>query len=172
MLLLATAADFRQQRNPNYNTRRRELDVGLQACAGLFSGQATTSTQTTWCRPMNNAAQTEPRTMPDDAEAIVASPAMMAFLTSVAGRCEHALQQNETLNIFEDELDRLDDQEVFVVGNKGENTIRESRTFMDLEFRYAACCYCAIVWLPGCSHLHTMLGLPRFFSLSATTHRW
>ena len=128
------AADFRQQRNPNYDLTRAELHVGLQACAGLFSRHQAVGTQTTWFRTVNNSMQTEALKMPEDAEDIVSSERMIEALTTAANRCERALQQNETLNIFQDELALLDEEEIFVVGNKGENTIREARTFMDLEF--------------------------------------
>lgn len=128
------AADFRQQRNPNYDLTRSELDVGLQACAGLFARHSDTGTQTTWFRAVHNSMQTEALEMPEDAEETVSSESMMEFFTTAANRCEHALQQNETLNIFQDELALLDEEEIFVVGSKGENTIREARTFMDLEF--------------------------------------
>lgn len=128
------AADFRQQRNPNYDLTRAELDVGLQACAGLMARHESVGTQTTWFRLVNNSMQTEPLEMPTDAEEIVSSESMMDFFSTASDRCEHALQQNETLNIFQDELALLDEEEIFVVGSKGENTIREARTFMDLEF--------------------------------------
>lgn len=128
------AKDFRQQRNPNFELTRRELSIGLQDGPGYRSGTAGVATQTTWFRPTNSAVQSDAISVPADAVETLTKPEMTEFLGTVAPLCEHALQQNETINIFQDELALLDDEEMMVVGSQGENDVRELRTFMDLEF--------------------------------------
>lgn len=48
-------------------------------------------------------------------------------------RLEYALQQNETINIFSDEFEKLTDEEV-MIGNKVENLMKEFQSFTDFEF--------------------------------------
>ena len=60
--------------------------------------------------------------------------AIQDFLASVLPICEHALQQNETLNIFQDELALMDDDDTIAVGAKGESGVRTLVNFMDLSY--------------------------------------
>ncbi len=54
--------------------------------------------------------------------------------------CEHALQQNETLNIFQDELSLMDDDDALAAGAKGESGVRTLANFMDLAYTYVHVC--------------------------------
>jgi len=58
---------------------------------------------------------------------------LLDFLQRSLPLCEHALSQNETLNIYRNELTLLTDEEVMVLGNNEGKHIREERQFMDLE---------------------------------------
>lgn len=58
---------------------------------------------------------------------------LVDFLYRSLHLCEQALSQNETLNIFRNELTLLAEDEVMVMGNSEAKHIREERQFMDLE---------------------------------------
>ncbi|KAL3893679.1 MAG: hypothetical protein SGPRY_014066, partial [Prymnesium sp.] len=62
--------------------------------------------QTTWYRPVNLALQYEPRSMPHKEMArLLNSSEMREFLISIRQGYEEALQQNETIDIFQARAD-------------------------------------------------------------------
>ena len=72
---------------------------------------------------------------------------LLVFLDRAAGQIEEALQQNETLDIFTDELSNLIEEDA-ALGLKSESNIKELRTFTDLEFSKNKT-LAAIDWHPG-----------------------
>lgn len=82
------------------------------------------------------------------------------FLRRAMVLCEHALGQNETLNIFRNELTLLVDDEVMVMGNGDAKHIREERQFMDLELTNNKG-LSAIEWHPKSLAWLAMAAVPR-----------
>jgi hypothetical protein len=230
-------AEFRSRKEPSYDLKRKELDVGLQACSSVLSGRVDATTQTAYYPQVSSVIQcdmeAETTTMSantplasalagqpvsthskasvgvgtdtDDVQdalitasgrvdhgvlrallvdAIASATALdtgtvvtadavtgmlgahmaggrgmprastiglpgttaqakggpttplerlVEFLNKALPQCEHALGQNETLNIFRNELTLLSDEDVVVMGNSDAKHIREERQFMDLE---------------------------------------
>ncbi len=55
------------------------------------------------------------------------------FLKQVTPRLEHALQQNETMDIFKDDFQALVEEDI-LFGNKTDNYMKEFQSFTDFEF--------------------------------------
>lgn len=139
----AKAVDLRSWRTPDFETRLRLRDVGLQG-APMVAPQAT---QTAWHRPVNKAAQfdgfdperkaRERRTasLPDTKEAM----GLRAFLSRARVAVEVALQQNEAVDVFRDAFAEVGGEEGSV-GQKGDNDLKELRTFNDIKS--------ALIYLP------------------------
>lgn len=129
-------AEFRGRRAPEYSLVRAEMDVALQDCPGSLCGHEDASTQTTFSRKLNSACQTDP--VPQGSDAVGGTgdldSRIQAFLAAVLPICEHALQQNETLNIFQDQLSLMDDDDALAAGAKGESGVRTLANFMDLSY--------------------------------------
>ena len=72
--------DCRQYKDPNFELRKRETDVAIQACAETSEALS----QTRWFRPVNKTLQYEPRTMGDrERHDVLSSEAMRNFLATV-----------------------------------------------------------------------------------------
>lgn len=128
------AWEFRPRRAPEYALVRTELDVALQDCPGTISGSATSATQTLWHRLVSDSCQTDPIAVSDVAMSQDIDSQIQSFLSKVLPVCEHALQQNETLNIFQNELLLLDEEDSMLVGAQGENAVKTLVNFMDLVY--------------------------------------
>lgn len=125
----------------------RLAEIGVQA-APRFSDS---DTQTNWQRPVNKATETR------SSEAATREPAgardapsaddILAFLSRTAPLAEEALLQNETVNVFSDAFAHVQREEEASLGAKGENDLKELRTFTDLRFSKNNV-LSAIDWLP------------------------
>ena len=133
--------EFKQRKDPNFNVRKHEQDIGLQACVGSLSGYTDKSCQTIWDRKINASIQTTTTAVGEDPTSdkkdsykkTEEQRKIRDFLDNVLPQIEYALSQNETLNIYEDELTHMNDDDVALISNQGENSLREVRTFMDLQ---------------------------------------
>lgn len=94
--------DCRPYKDPNFELRRNEHQLGTQA----VPEKAQAKTQTTWFRPVNKALEYQPITMcVRQAGKLLDSAAMREFLATVRPRYEEALQQNETVRPLKVEPD-------------------------------------------------------------------
>eukprot|EP01138_Halocafeteria_seosinensis_P014315 gb/GECG01014615.1/.p1 GENE.gb/GECG01014615.1/~~gb/GECG01014615.1/.p1 ORF type:complete len:1058 (+),score=218.00 gb/GECG01014615.1/:1-3174(+) len=133
--------EFKQRKDPNFNVKKHEQDIGLQACIGSLTGFSDKASQTTWDRKVNASVQTSTKAIGDDVttekkeaqKKAEESRKIRDFLDVVLPQVEYALSQNETLNIYEDELNQLEDDDAALISTQGENSLREVRTFMDLQ---------------------------------------
>jgi len=91
-------------------------------------------TQTSWFRPVNLAVQYSPRGMDikDMARALDSAP-MRSFLAAIREGYEEALQQNETIDIFQDEFADLAEEEASL-GNKADSDLKESASYYHLQY--------------------------------------
>lgn len=122
--------DCRPFKDAHFGLERRELTVGVQAIRAAVVG----ATQTAWNRPMNKGLQYAPLTKDAAAcEAVEQSPEFTAFLKSVRGLYEVALQQNETVDIVEDDFAALAEEEAGL-GNKSDSDLRELQSFSHLNY--------------------------------------
>lgn len=121
--------EFRKQLNPDFDLERMLSDIGLQAGAQ----QGTQSTQTTWYRPVNKAVQYTTTSGIGKEQDEIQARQMSAFLRASRPVLEEALQQNETVEIFGDAFTGVGDEES-AVGSKGENDLKELRTFNDIVY--------------------------------------
>eukprot|EP00742_Colponemidia_sp_Colp-10_P002537 GILJ01002711.1.p1 GENE.GILJ01002711.1~~GILJ01002711.1.p1 ORF type:complete len:864 (-),score=136.71 GILJ01002711.1:252-2471(-) len=136
--------ECRQHKDPNYALRKRELDIGLQAVPSVTTGNS----QTIWYRTINGAVQYNPNDFLDQQTKTdsIDDPELADFLGGVRIRIEEALQQNETVNIYQEEFDKLGEDDM-TVGSKSESNIKELRTFISLEYSKNKI-ISAIDWLP------------------------
>ena len=132
--------EFRSRRDPAFELQAVEREVSLQACAGCLSRRANAGTQTVWRRPVSKGVCTDAVAIatrgvpqPGSAEEAVISEELSEFLASVLQPVEHALSQNETLNIYTDHLSALlEEQSGSVLARRDQRGFKEIRTFMDL----------------------------------------
>ena len=125
-----TQNDCRPYKDPNFELRRKELSVGVQAIPESADAKA----QTTWFRPMNKALQYDYISMkPREAVDLLDSAAMRAFLVDIKPQLDDALQQNETVDIFADDFAELAEDEA-TLGNKNDTELKELQSYYHLEY--------------------------------------
>ena len=125
-----THNDCRPYKDPNFELRRREHDTGVQAVPEVDDAHS----QTTWFRPLNKGVQYDARTMTaEQVEATQHSAAFKQFLVDVRERYEQALQQNETVDVFQDDFATLAEDEAGL-GNKSDSELRELQSFHHLQY--------------------------------------
>ena len=139
-------ANFRNQKDPNFALRRKELDVGVQACKETV----TQSSNTVWFRPKNQGIQYDPEDFLAGAtkESDVVD-SLSAFVSKVKPIVEEALSQNETIDIFQDEFAELGDEELGF-SSKTTSDIKEVRNFHDVTYTKNKKIEC-VCWVPDSS---------------------
>ncbi|GLC44506.1 hypothetical protein PLESTB_000065900 [Pleodorina starrii] len=143
--------ECRPFKDPNFDMRRMEQDVGVQAVAPLRDA----TTQSSGAIPPRPAiTQTQPLDMgeADKAELLQrprAAPGSVAdFLERVRDQCEVALVQNEITNIFRDDLTALNDEaDGGGGGSRKETLVSEAQSFTHLTYSKNKV-VSAIQWLP------------------------
>jgi len=121
--------DCRKYNDPNFELRRKEHDRAIQAAPDTSDAKV----QTTWFRPVNLGIQYEPQKMEQKKMAhLLDSPEMLEFLNNIREGYEEALQQNETIDIFQDEFAELAEEEASL-GNKADSDLRESGSYNHLQ---------------------------------------
>ncbi|PNW72384.1 hypothetical protein CHLRE_16g674515v5 [Chlamydomonas reinhardtii] len=143
--------ECRPFKDPNFDMRRMEQDVAVQAVAPLRDA-ATQSTGTVPPRPA--VTQTEPLDLPPEAKQDLVrrprnAPGSVAdFLERVRDQCEVALVQNEITNIFRDDLSSLNDEaDGGGGGSRKETLVSEAQSFTHLTYSKNKV-VSAIQWLP------------------------
>ncbi|KAJ3157426.1 WD repeat-containing protein 63 [Geranomyces michiganensis] len=136
-------SECKPYKDPTYEISRMELSQGVQAIPDLADG----SVQTAWFRPLNFAVQYEPATMStEEQNAIMSSADIEDFLENVTIRFEKALQQNSTLDIFQDDYQELGEADVTI--EQGAHTyLQEYQSFTDLMHSKDRCISC-VDWHP------------------------
>jgi len=120
----------RSYKDPNFELKRTEHDIGIQALPELEDAK----TQTTWFRPVNKAVQYDAQTMSlKERNKVLGSAALRDFLAVVRDRYELALQQNETIDLFQDDFAVLAEEEASL-GNKADSDLRELQSFNHLQY--------------------------------------
>jgi len=132
--------EFRAVKDPNF-IPIRENDIGLQ-CAPSLSA---TMTQTVWFRSVNKACQYEPIESSDQTTELSAREKLCTFLENATVLIEMALQQNETIDIFNDTFKTTADDDAENV--RDENELREIKNFADPNYSKAKR-LSAIDWMP------------------------
>ncbi|XP_069795495.1 dynein axonemal intermediate chain 3 [Narcine bancroftii] len=113
----------------NFSIRILERSVGVQAVSMLQEG----STQTKWTYPRNACTQYTPREFTaEEKEEIMKSEGLANFITSVALRCESALQQNEVMDVFYDDWKGLSEDDG-TFGGKTDSHLKEYQSFTDMQ---------------------------------------
>jgi len=151
-----TQNDCRPYKDPNFETRRREHHMAVQAVPESHASH----TQTTWFRPVNKALQYKPIGLSERGKFdLLNSAAMTTFLQEIRTRYEEALQQNETVDIFSDDFVDLAEDETSL-GNKSDSELKELQSYYHLQ-------YCAgrlltfIQWQPQAKGVVAVAGARR-----------
>ncbi|CAM9752810.1 unnamed protein product, partial [Phaeothamnion confervicola] len=111
------------------NPDRKLADSAVQAAPSA----TVAATQTTWHRAVNAASQYEATRLPEaGARELMRSGSVAAFLSRARPAIERALQMNETVDVFRAAL-AVGAEDEAVVAGKGEDELRELRTFTDLH---------------------------------------
>ncbi|KAJ3169656.1 WD repeat-containing protein 63 [Geranomyces variabilis] len=136
-------SECKPYKDPTYEISRMELSQATQAIPDLADG----SVQTAWFRPLNFAVQYEPATMSAEAQnAAMSSADIEDFLENVTIRFEKALQQNSTLDIFQDDYQELGEADMTI--EQGAHTyLQEYQSFTDLMHSKDRCISC-VDWHP------------------------
>jgi len=120
----------RQQKDPNFALNKRELDCGIQAVPITVEQ----SCMTQWFRPVNAFTQYSKDHFLD--KNLGEDELLAGFLTRVSRPIEEALQQNETVDIFQDEFASLGEEDMGF-GSKSTSNIKEVRNFHDVTYTKA-----------------------------------
>lgn len=133
--------EFRAMKDPNF-MGIKENDIGFQIAVAT----TTSSSQTTYNKSTNKACQyeslqKETGTSPESSNRVE----LCLFLEKAAELLEAALQQNETIDIFNDTFKTTADDEG--EGNGDENELREIKNFADPNYSKAKR-LSAIDWMP------------------------
>ncbi|EGR33375.1 hypothetical protein IMG5_055180 [Ichthyophthirius multifiliis] len=117
------ALEIKQQNDPFAHIKNKVIDIGLQASNPFTSS----STQTTWSRHVNQALQLKHEfnivEMEDD------NNDLLKFLDNVYPLMEEALQSNETIDIYQNDFDLFNSEDITTEGSELSNTIKELKTF-------------------------------------------
>jgi len=124
---------FRSKLDPNFELRRKELDLGLQAGPSLFANHSDASTQTTANTKRNASTTYTPQTRSRDARTLL-TPSFVNFLDDACFEAERALQQNETVDMFMDDMRSIRPDVTLALGNENEATMTPLRTFIHLLY--------------------------------------
>ena len=136
--------DFRPYKDPNFELRRIEKSIAVQA----VNSKVNRDTQTPWFRTLNGIVQYEPIQMDEpQKETHLLSSAMSDFLSAAATSCDASLLMNETVNVFDDDYDNLAEEDS-ALGHRSDNVLRELQSFTDLEYSKNKRLSC-IDWQPG-----------------------
>ena len=96
--------EFRQHKDPNFDLQMAQHDTGLQV-GPVMKHNRSIETQTDQQRSVNRSTQYEPMAMAEErADAICERPDFLSFIEQACYACEVALQQNETVDVFQMEL--------------------------------------------------------------------
>ena len=136
--------DCRPYKDPNFELQRWTHDMAVQA----LPARADTHAQTTWFRPANKALQYAAIELGarERLEAL-GSEGMGAFLQTVRARYEDALQQNESVDIFQDDFASLADEDASM-GHSSDSELRELQSFNHLTYCTDRM-LCYLDWQPG-----------------------
>ena len=136
--------DCRPYKDPNFELKRWTHDIAVQA----LPARADTHAQTTWFRPANKALQYGAISLGErERLEALGSEGMGAFLSTVRERYEDALQQNESVDIFQDEFASLADEDTSL-GNTTDSELRELQSFNHLTYCTDRM-LCYLDWQPG-----------------------
>ena len=136
--------DCRPYKAPNFELKRWTHDIAAQA----IPAHADTHAQTTWHRPANKALQYAAISLAErERLEALGSTGMAGFLTTVRERYEDALQQNESVDIFQDDFASLADEDTSL-GNTNDSELRELQSFNHLTYCTDRM-LCYLDWQPG-----------------------
>lgn len=167
-------AEFRPYKDPNFRAIR-ERDNGIQVAPTVCDGFA----QTAYFRPLNKAVQYESTSSSTsthtstetDKEEIPDS--LLAFLEKAVVEIEKALQQNESVDIFNDAFHFS--AEEGDEDTQAENELREVKNFADANYSKSRALV-AIDWMPKAQGLIAVSAIrnisfdQRIFSLKQTSY--
>lgn len=132
--------EFRPVKDPNF-VPIRESDLGLQCAPESTSSM----TQTNWYRSVNKSCQYEPMEPFGQSMEHSSREKLCTFLENATVLIEMALQQNETIDIFNDTFKTTADDNTENV--RDENELREIKNFADPNYSKAKR-LSAIDWMP------------------------
>ena len=133
-------AEWRAVKDPNFKNIV-ESDSGFQAAAQMVD----TDAQTTWNRTVNKSIQYESISVGSD-EAADGEESLLYFLEKATVAVEKALQQNETVDIFNETFQIAGDEEGGA-GAAADNELKELKNFADPQYSKSKSLV-AIDWLP------------------------
>jgi hypothetical protein len=134
-------AEFKGYKDPNFRAVR-EADIGIQVAPTCAEAGA----QTTWFRSVNKAIQYEAASVGTDPLEGDGVDTLLLFLEKATVQIEHALQQNESVDIFNETFRLLGDDDG-TGGAQAENELRELKNFADPTYsKFKA--LAAIDWMP------------------------
>ena len=133
-------------RDDNFSIHRLEVDHAVQAVPQVRES----SVQASALRRRPQAVATQPRSLgEDECRAQLSSEGLAQFLTSAMARVEEALQMNEVLDVFEDQLGGLGADAVGVDGATQGKMADTPRTSFSTTLFSSGKSVSALQWMPG-----------------------
>lgn len=133
--------EFRSHKDPHYVVIK-ESEIGIQA-APLSVDMAA---QTTWYRSLNKAVQCEATTSMDFSTTDEAKDDFTAFLEQAVAKIEQALDDCDTVNLFNETFQLTGDDET-ADATQTDNELRELKNFADPNYSKMKIISC-IDWMP------------------------
>ena len=133
--------EFRPQKDPNFKVIR-ENDLGIQAAPLCAEAHA----QTTWNRSVNKAVQYEAATPGIEPTEGDGRDNLFLFLERAIVKVETALQQNESVDIF-NETFRIVGEDEALEGAQADNELREVKNFADPTYSKSKALV-SLDWMP------------------------
>ena len=133
--------EFRSHKDPHYVVLK-ESEIGIQAAPITINMSA----QTTWFRSLNKAVQCESATSMDITELEESKDEFSAFLERAVPKIEQALDDCDTVNLFNETFQLTGDDETGD-SSQTDNQLRELKNFADPNFSKMKIISC-IDWMP------------------------
>ncbi|CAM9257627.1 unnamed protein product, partial [Ectocarpus fasciculatus] len=133
--------EFRSHKDPHY-VPIKESEIGIQAAPISVS----VSAQTTWYRPVNKSVQCEAATTTDISALDENKEEFCSFLERAVAKIENALDDCDTVNLFNETFQLTGDDEV-ADSSEVDNELRELKNFADPNYSKMKVISC-IDWMP------------------------
>lgn len=134
-------AEYRAVKDPNFKLMR-ESEMGIQVAPAMSSS----SSQTTWNKPVNKAVQYESASFGTDPLEGDSRDYLFEFLEKATVKIEEALQQNESVDIFNETFRMVGDDDA-QGGVQADSELKELRNFADPTYSKNKALQ-AIDWVP------------------------
>ena len=127
--------EFRSKMDPNFELKRKIVDLGLQDGPSLFTHHEDVGTQTVSFPKTNMTTSTDAQILSQsDVKRVTRTLGFAEFLDRCTLQVEMALQQNETADMYRNDLESLCPGESLIVEETNDSNMKPLRSFTHLQY--------------------------------------